>query len=329
MDTKPFPSEQRNIDLIVIDLDGTLLNSDSQMSDRNRDAIRKALDAGKRVVLATGKTRTSAESLIAALNLTAPGIFVQGLLTVNADGSIRSQQTLKPDAVRRAIQYADEQGFEVIAYAGNRLLAKHTDSPIGDIVKYNEPLPEAVGSLVNIVQHTPINKLVILGDSPRKLKALRWQLNQQVGDDVGFTSTAVLHSLEVLPKGGSKGQAVRRLLLEMNVDPASVMAIGDAENDIEMLKLAGLGVAMGNAHDSVKAIADEVTLSNDEDGVAVALERFVLPPEQAAVDDEAANESTATTEGDPSPQTASAPAQSEAASANPSSESSESEAGDS
>ena len=130
----------------------------------------------------------------------------------------------------------------------------------------------------------PIHKILILGDDVSRLRGLRWQLNQQLGDQVSFTGSAVLTTLEVLPRGANKGQGVKTLLSQMNIVPEKVMAIGDANNDIEMLKYAGFAVAMGNASDALKAVADEVVGTNDEDGVAQALEKFVLKKATAEIE---------------------------------------------
>lgn len=273
-------SIKRDIKLIVTDIDGTLLNNDHQMSDRNRDVIRKAIAQGIKVVLATGKTRASAEGIIAALGLNTPGVFVQGLMIYNPDGTIKQQQLIDIPATRRIIQYAESNGFEVIAYSGNRLIARHANSPISDIAKYGEPAPQAVGSLVNVLNSTQIHKLVIVGGDSNRLKALRWQLNQQVGNLVTFTTAAVLSSLEVLPKGGNKANGVRMVMKELGIHAENTMAIGDAENDIEMLQLVGWGVAVGNASEEVKKSAKAVVSSNQDDGVAEAIEKYALAPEK-------------------------------------------------
>jgi Cof subfamily protein (haloacid dehalogenase superfamily) len=277
MDIKPM---QRDIKLIVIDLDGTLLNDEHKLSERNRDAIKKAATHGVRVVLATGKTRLSAESVIKDLALDTPGVYLQGLMLCNSDGTIRKHTTMEKSPLRRVINYAESNGFEVLAYSGNRLIARHADAPFSDIARFGEPIPEAVGPLVNIIDTTPINKVVIMGSSPRKLAALRWQLNQQVGEHITLTSSAVAGQLEVLPKNCSKANGVRMLLKDLGVALENVMAIGDAENDIEMLKMVGLGVAVGNASEAVKAAVTEVVASNNNNGVAEAIEKFVLPKEE-------------------------------------------------
>lgn len=273
---------KRDIQAVVIDLDGTLLNDKSILSDKNKEVIRKVIAQGVKVFLATGKTRASAESVIAALALDTPGVYVQGLILYNPDGSIRNQTVLDTVAARRAIQYADSEGFTVIAYCGNRLVTKTLNEIAKGIAKFGEPMPEVLGSLLNHVATLPMHKLIIASDDKRKLRALRWQLDQQIGDQVTFTDSGVYSSLEVLPKGASKGKGVKALLTQMNILPEKVMAIGDADNDLEMLKFAGLGVAVGNASDALKAIADEVVSSNDKDGVAEALEKFVLKKEEKA-----------------------------------------------
>jgi Cof subfamily protein (haloacid dehalogenase superfamily) len=277
MDIKPM---QRDIKLIVIDVDGTLLNNEHKLSDRNRDVIKKAVAHGVRVVLATGKSRVSTENVIKELALDTPGVYLQGLMICNADGTVRKQTTMDKAPARRVISYAESNGFDVLAYSGNRLLAKHNGEPFSQLLKYGEAPPDVVGPLVNILDSTPINKLLIIGTDPRKLKALRWQLNQQVGEQVTLVSAAIENQLEVLPKGQSKANGVRLLLKDLGVALENVMAIGDAENDIDMLKMVGLGVAVGNASDEVKAAVKEVVSSNHDNGVAEAIEKFVLPKEE-------------------------------------------------
>jgi Cof subfamily protein (haloacid dehalogenase superfamily) len=275
-DIKPYRDGDREIKAVVVDLDGTLLNDDHQVSERNKAALQKAAEKGIKIILATGKTRESAEALISELNLQTPGVFVQGLLIYDANGNIKQEQSLDATTLRRAIQYAESAGFEIIAYSRNRLLVKRLTSTVDWISDFGEPAPQAVGSLLNKLYDTKINKIMILGGDKKKLTALRWQLDQQIGTNASFTFISLVDALEVLPKGASKGNAVRILLREMNIDPLNVLAIGDGENDIEMLKIAGLGVAVENADDKLKEVAQDVVGDNNADGVADALEKYVL-----------------------------------------------------
>ncbi|XWX04450.1 Cof-type HAD-IIB family hydrolase [Aggregatilineales bacterium SYSU G02658] len=265
-----------HIKLIALDLDGTLLNSQHQITDRARKAINAAQALGVRVLLATGKTYYSARQLVSELKLTTPSVFVQGTLIYNPDGTIRHQVTLPPDVMRRIIPFAESRGACVSAYSGESVLLRRPD-PRADLTRYHEPEPTVVGSLINAMNTYPINKLIIATDGPNQTKAMLWQAQQMLGTSVTLTMSAVQNQFEILPRDVSKGRAVASVARELGIDLSHVMAIGDAENDREMLELVGMGIAMGNAPERLKAVARYVTTSNDEDGVAEALEKFVLP----------------------------------------------------
>ncbi len=259
---------------IAVDLDGTLLNSDHLLTPRCEAALRAAMARGVRVIFATGKTATSGLALAHRLGLDTPGVYSQGLILANIDGTIRYQRTLDPEAARIVTTYAEEHGYPIVAYSGMRLLAECYNIQTDFMVVHHEPLPELVGPLSAIVDHVPINKLNMHVDE-QEIAAVRAALTARVGERATLVQSLPVQ-LETLPPGASKGDGLRRLLADLNLDPRHVLAIGDGENDLEMLRLAGIGVAMGNAPASVRAVADYVTASNDEDGVALAIERFVL-----------------------------------------------------
>lgn len=271
----------RKIKLIAVDLDGTLLNSQHTLSERNRDALRRAIEQGVQVILATGKTRRSADSIIAALNIQSPGIYSQGLVIVNADGTVRHQQTFDAQLARRIIPFAEERGFGVLIYSGFGLLARAADPRIDEIISYGEPQPEMVGPLVNILDTRPVNKLLIVGEQPR-LRALRYQLDKMFGAQITLTTAGLSTTIEVLPPNTSKGRALRLLANELSIAKEEILAIGDGENDREMLQFAGIGLAVANADPHLKEVADEVIASNNEDGVAQAVEKYVLQAQAEA-----------------------------------------------
>lgn len=274
---------RRTIRAVVIDVDGTLLTSQHTLSPRTEAALRAVMAQGVEVILATGKTRNAGQWLIDKLGLKSPGIYLQGLYTVAADGTVLHQQTLAPGVARQVITYAEDRGFTLVAYSGMKILTRAASAEAEESTKkYHEPVPEPVGALQNILGELPIHKLMAVGD-PRQITALRWQLGIQLGGAARLMQAGLPNMLEILPPGGSKAAALRLLLKDLKIDPADVLAIGDAENDIEMIELAGIGVAMGNAAANVKAAADHVTATNDEDGVALALETHVLPPKPAPV----------------------------------------------
>ena len=265
-----------DIKLIVLDIDGTLLNSKLELSERNEMTLKAAMAEGAQVVLATGKTRNAGIKLVERLGLTTPGIYLQGLVIYEADGTISYQQTLEPAVARQVLTFGHDRGFKFIAYSGTRMMiARHDADIIDGMTRYHEPAPEVVGPLVNLVGRLPLNKLMAFGE-PRAIKALRWQLEAQLGGAARLMQAGIPTMLEILPPGACKGTALKHLLHSMHIDKAQVMAMGDAENDTEMLQLAGIGVAIGNADAPLKKIADHVASTNDEDGVADSVERFVL-----------------------------------------------------
>jgi len=155
-----------------------------------------------------------------------------------------------------------------------RILAESYNIQTDFMVAHHEPLAELVGPLSAIAGRVPINKLNMHIDGG-EIAAVRAELAARLGGRATLVQSLPVQ-LETLPPGASKGDGLRRLLADLGIDPRHVLAIGDGENDLEMLQLAGIGVAMANAPASVRAAADYVTASNDEDGVALAVERFVL-----------------------------------------------------
>ena len=260
------------IRLIAIDLDGTLLNSQHQASPRNIAALKAAIEKGVQVVIATGKTHSSAREIIPLLGLSSPGVFVQGLVIHNPDGSVRSSIVLEPEIVQSIVDFADQYDLVAVAYSNTRLLIRDDHPALHVLSGHGEPEAEIVGPLTEF--DAPINKFILFGDNDHLLqarKALTMQLNGRV-----TMVQALAGMLEILPPGTSKGAGLQRVLDELGIPPESVLAIGDGENDAEMLRMAGIGVAMANAMPEAMAAADYVVSSNDEDGVAEAVERFVL-----------------------------------------------------
>lgn len=267
-------SNQRALKLAAIDLDGTLLTPQGTLTARNARAVGRACAAGVSVVLATGKSRASAAWIIEELDMHMPGVFTQGTTVYDAEGAIWHSTTLSDHAAAGVLRFAEARSFSYLVYWGQRLLI-NDDAPFRRQMheQYDEPLPEVVGSLLPRVGDLEINKIVVYDpvDNGEARRAL-----QELCEDQAHVTQAVKHFVEILPAEASKGAGLRWLLAQMDVAPEQALAIGDGENDIEMLKMVGVGVAMGNAHPRVKAVADEMVGTNEESGVAQALERFVL-----------------------------------------------------
>ena len=262
------------IQLIAVDLDGTLLNSRHQLTERTVETLRRAIDQGVKVVIATGKTLLSAAEAYRRLELDTPGVFLQGLVIYNADGSIRHQQTLPADVVRDLAAYARAHGVSLVAYSGVDIFTEQRTEQTDKLLKFHAPTPQVVASLDARQAERPMNKLIII-EEPARTAAVRAELSGPYAGRATFVQ-ALADMLEILPAGASKGAGLRWLLNDLGIAPEHVLALGDGENDVEMLQMAGIGVAVGNGAPQAKAAADYVVASNDEDGVAEAVERFVL-----------------------------------------------------
>lgn len=265
------------IKAIATDLDGTLLNSNHELTPRTERTLKRAIAQGVQVILATGKTAASREEPVRRLGLTTPGVYSQGLVLVDGTGAVYSQQTLANTLATTIVHFAEEHRFPVAAYSGYTIYARQFSSLTNTMMAHHEPPPQIVASLPEITSTVPINK-VVMEVNPESALAVIDALHTRVNGSVALLRS-MPQMIEVLPRGASKGAGLHRLLDDMGIKPGEIMAFGDGENDTEMLQMAGFGVAMANAMPALKAVADHITATNDEDGVALAVEQFVLRPQ--------------------------------------------------
>ncbi len=262
------------IKAIALDLDGTLLNSRNEVSARTEYVLRQLATAGVQVILATGRPRMTSVPVIQKLGLTTPGVFLQGLNIHNGDGSMRYQRLMEVETARQVAAFADSSTYTALVYNSYTIMTRARNALTDRMIQYHEPLPEVVASLAALVGKVPINKFVFV-DAPERVQQIRRELAAHV-DGSATLLLSQPHLLEALPLGTSKGAGLKWLLDDMGIPMAQVMAVGDGENDVEMIEMAGIGVAMGNAPEHVRQVADYVTANNDEDGIAQAVEHFGL-----------------------------------------------------
>lgn len=262
------------IKLVAIDLDGTLMNSQHQLSAENEAALRELLAQGCQIMLATGKTRHSAVPIIQKLGLTTPGVFMQGLLIVGADGETLYERTLENELAHEVAELAETWSCSMVGYANNGLITNVRDAFTDVFIHYHEPTPIAYGTWTAALAHTAVNKYIMV-NPPKRIDEIRPWLEERIHGRATIVQ-ALPNMVEILPPGASKGDGVARALALLDIPPSQMLAIGDGENDVEMLQMAAIGVAMGNGMAQAKAVADFITATNDENGVAQALRRFVL-----------------------------------------------------
>lgn len=261
---------------IALDLDGTLTNHDKVVTPRTRQALLKAQEQGAIIILASGRPTYGIVPVAECLELEKRGGYIlsyNGGNIVNAKTGEKLFSQFLPDAVIPILyKYAREHRYALLGYAGNEIITEMPDDPyVKEESRINKMNIRKVDNLLDALEPHP-TKLLMTGDPTDMLKAEE-ELVEILGEKMDIFRSAPFF-LELVPKGIDKAQSLLRLLAKINLTPADLMAFGDGYNDLSMLKLAGVGVAMANAAPEVRADADYVTLSNEEDGVAEALLHF-------------------------------------------------------
>lgn len=261
---------------IALDLDGTLTNHDKVVTPRTRQALLKAQEQGAIIILASGRPTYGIVPVAECLELEKRGGYIlsyNGGNIVNAKTGEKLFSQFLPDAVIPILyKYAREHRYALLGYAGNEIITEMPDDPyVKEESRINKMNIRKVDNLLDALEPHP-TKLLMTGDPTDMIKAEE-ELVEILGEKMDIFRSAPFF-LELVPKGIDKAQSLLRLLSKINLTPADLMAFGDGYNDLSMLKLAGVGVAMANAAPEVRADAVYVTLSNEEDGVAEALLHF-------------------------------------------------------
>ena len=283
MISNPRCHAPRRFDLVILDVDGTLLDSTGELRPRVVRAVRRVLESGCQVTLATGRRFRGTRPLAESLGLTFPLILHGGALIVAPDsGTILRANHLPQPAAGRAIRALTQAGRQPIIY-GNGFGAEHVyvgpaerdDAYVRRYLRVAESVTRLDDAALTRVRD-PLG-IGVMGESDDLETAAR--LVQRIPGCRSFVTALQrlnCHLLEVVNASCSKAAAVEWLCREYQIDRAAVLAIGDHMNDLEMIQVAGFGVAMGDAPPRVRAAADALTGTADEDGVAGALERYVL-----------------------------------------------------
>jgi Cof subfamily protein (haloacid dehalogenase superfamily) len=261
--------------LLAIDLDGTLLTPQKVITPRTRDLLNYVAEMGITLVIATGQTAAVLHHVCASLPLTGPQIIENGAVIVDfGSGEILHERLLPPEYILPTLAMLRDYGF-YRAYHTHQTVYVDAETPRAKNW-YRPPVPPAViVEDVASLYPKPCIKVVGIGEEST-LREKRLVLEEMFADRLYVTQSS-FDLLEFLHPDVSKGNALKTIAADLHIAPEEVVAIGDNHNDLGMIRFAGLGVAMGNAHDEVKAEADYVTLSNAEEGVADLIEKIILP----------------------------------------------------
>lgn len=274
------------IKLVALDLDGTLLDSKKHLSARNRRALEACVEKGIYVVPATGRTVLGIPEELKAM----PGIRYAitlngGVLIDMAKNRVIDERKLDCQATLEILEVVS--GFHVMYDAYIEGMGISESRFYDHLDEYN--IPEEIQKLVritrtvvpNIEDHirqsdVPVEKINLYCSSLKDRETIRTLLAER--KDI-IISSSLENNLEINALGATKGQGIRRLADHLGLGIEETMACGDGENDLTMIQMAGIGVAMANGEEALKTLADYVTATNDEDGVAQAIERFALSSE--------------------------------------------------
>lgn len=267
------------IKLIAIDMDGTLLLPDHTISSAVKRAIAAARERGVKVVLTTGRPYAGVHKYLQELNMNQPGdycITYNGALVQRAaDASTVAQTALSYEDYRYLEQLARDVGSHFHALDRNTLYTANRDISSYTVHEsFITTIPLVFCEADKMDRDIQLLKVMMI-DEPQVLDKAIAKIPAEVNTRYTLLKSAP-YFLEILDKRVNKGTGVKSLADALNIQPEEVMAIGDQENDVAMIEYAGVGVAMDNAIPSLKAAADFITRSNHEDGVAYAIEKFVL-----------------------------------------------------
>lgn len=261
--------------LLALDLDGTLLDSQRRITPRTHRALQQIVEAGITLVIATGQTFPALLSLCPGVPLNGPQIVYNGAQIINIDDHTSLFERLVPtEYILPALSTLQEQGISRVYHTHERVFADEDIPGIKDW--YLPPAPPAISVRdVSTLYPRPCIKLVGVCD-PGELARKRTYFEELFASRL-YVTQAASDLIEFLHPEASKGYALAHIARLFDIPATEIVAIGDNHNDLGMLRFAGLGIAMGNASEEVKAAAHHVTRNNDEEGVALALEEHILP----------------------------------------------------
>lgn len=276
-----------SIKAIALDIDGTLTNDAKVVTPRTKEALLAAQRSGIRLILSSGRPVQGLRAIAAELELQDNGgllVAFNGACVIDAQtDEVLFDQPMEERALRALVGHMRD--FDVIPWItegkylyverGCRHTITYRDA-LFDIVDYERRMCDLelveVDDLLEVCSR-PQDKLLCASE-PEYLQAHWRAMHEPFTDTLSGMFTADFY-FEFMAPGINKGNALAGSLPKIGIDASEVIAFGDAQNDISMLEWAGIGVAMGNATDAAKAAADEVTASNNEDGIALALDKFL------------------------------------------------------
>ncbi|MCE9656183.1 sugar-phosphatase [Clostridium celatum] len=264
--------------LVAIDMDGTLLREDKSVSERTKIAINKAKEKGVNVVIATGRPIDGVTRYLEELNMLSEDDYVLsyngGLVLKTKSREVISKIALTGADLHYLHNISKELGVNIHAFSETQGLITPKSSKYTEVEATLNNIQIGINDYSEIEDNHSIIKVMMI-DEPEILQRAIDNLPKEVYEKYTVVKSTP-YFLEFLNKEVNKGTGVELLAKYLGVKREEIMTFGDAENDLAMIEYAGMGVAMANAFEEVKEVANYITDSNEEDGVAKAIEKFIL-----------------------------------------------------
>lgn len=268
--------------MLVVDIDGTLVGRDGSIPESSKATLKQARDNGLRVSLATGRTMPACRDIMSELGLNGHHMFCDGAIVFNPlSGEEHYVRPLDKTVVRDAVGFAHRHGIHIDFYSADRYFVRQ-ETWSAMVHRDFFGIPLTMDDFSDLWDREVIIKGGLVATSPEEL-ALAQRFDEEFRDRLNFswvTTPTYPHVdfINVLAPGVCKGAALAAMAAGLGIAPDEIIAIGDGNNDVTMLAAAGLGIAMGNATDKAKEIADYITGDVEEDGLAAALGKFLFEP---------------------------------------------------
>jgi Cof subfamily protein (haloacid dehalogenase superfamily) len=264
--------------LLVVDIDGTLVGDDRAIPVENREALAKVRQSGIQVSLSTGRATEGCRSIIDQLSLDGYHVFFDGALVSNLGEEVYVEH-LDRGVVREAIEFAHLRNIDLELYSMTHYFVER-ETWSTDAHRRFFGIEPTIIDFTDLWEREKIIKGGLASVNPQQMTKARdfyiqfdRRLHFSIARSPAFPGTEFTN---ILAPGVSKGKALKALASHLGVSLSEVMAVGDGTNDISLLSLAGLAVAMDNAPDEVKTVAHHITLDVDHGGLAAAIEKFLL-----------------------------------------------------
>lgn len=264
------------IKMVAIDLDDTLLDSRYRIAPPCIEAIHRARDKGILVTLATGRMFQSALPYAQLLGIDLPLICYQGALVKSTfSGEVLYQRCIRAELARELLEVLQKAGSDYHMYSLEEMYISQMTPILKEQCRITGIEPILINNIHELLEEFEPVEIMALFAEEAERREVQNQLTQHFGSELHITPFKY-NSLEIMDGQATKARALASLADQFHILQEEIMAIGDSYNDLPMIEWAGIGVAVANADELVKAKADYITASNDEQGVARALEEYVL-----------------------------------------------------